>query len=249
MKKYYDKIYNSVYSSVTKTLTDKALNKLVKSEYLRDTTSILPLTLLTILIRGSFNFLIVSRLRTENYWFDFPFSVFVTVVLTLFSPRIYNNISRTYDDEIKMFSQSVIDSYWTEGWEYIETWKGRIFGTIGISSIILLRFIDINSLMIQEFIFHTMISSVIVDYLSNISEVDKKYEEIKEDKKLSKTDSRVKIIETPKKIESYSNLISLENENINECMEKTLKYEIINDYSLDDKSFIDMNMFNSENSD
>ena len=200
---------------------------------MRDTTSILPLTLLTVLIRGSFNFLIVSRLRTDSYWFDFPFSVSITVILTLFSPRIYNNLSRTYYDEIKMFSQSVVDSYWTEGWEYIETWKGRILGSIGTAIIFFLFFVEVDSLMIQEFIFHTMISSVIVDYLTKVNSED---------------DSKVKIIETPKKIDSYSNLDSLDDIEDIHVRKKVLDYMIINDYSLDDKSFVDMDMFNSEHS-
>lgn len=224
--KYYDKLYNKAQ----KTLTNKALKKFVKSDYLRDTTSILPLTLLTIFIRGIFNFLITSRLKTNYFIFDFPFSVFITVSLTLLSPFLYEHIAKSYDKEIKDFSKNVIDSYYTQGWIFIEVWKSRILGSIGVAIISILFFVEVNSFMIQEFIFHTMVSSILVDYLT--SELVEK--------------EKVKIIEIPKKVESYNNLIAEEDKEKNK---KELDYEIIPDYSLQEEGFMDMNMFNESDSD
>ena len=235
--KYYDKLYNKLYDKAQKTLTNKALKKFVKSDYLRDTTSILPLTLLTLLIRGIFNFLITSRLKTNYIYFDFPFSIFITVSLTLFSPILYNHISKSYDKEIKDFSKNVIDSYYTQGWIFIEVWKSRILGSIGVGIISILFFVEVNSFMIQEFIFHTMISSIIVDYLTN--EVDSDNIENNEN---NDNVEKVKIIEVPKKVESYNNLIAEEDRED----KKELDYEIITDYSLQKEGFMDLNMFDDD---
>ena len=222
--KYYDKLYNKAQ----KTLTNKALKKFVKSDYLRDTTSILPLTLLTLFARGIFNFLITSRIKTNYIFLDFPLSVSVTVLLTLFSPILYNHISKTYDKEIKVFSKNVIDSYYTQGWIFIEIWKSRILGSIGMFTILILFFVEINSFIIQEFIFHTMISSIIVDYLTS----DKRNDEMDDG-------NIVKVIETPKKIDSYK---SFDDINLTEKDVNILDYQIIQDYSIDSR-FVDMNIF------
>jgi hypothetical protein len=152
MKRVY-KLYDKTTNKIKTSLTDIALDKFVKSEYLRDTTTILPLTLLSIVIRGTFNFLIVSRIKTSIYLLDFLISVIVTIILAFSSPQIYNSISRTYDAEMKNFSSLVIDSYWAEGWSFIERWKAIILGSSGVFLILLLFLIEVNSSMIQEFIF------------------------------------------------------------------------------------------------
>ena len=58
MWKYYDKITGKFIKNAKK----YALKKFVKSDYLKETTSILPLTILTFITRSIFNFLITSRL-------------------------------------------------------------------------------------------------------------------------------------------------------------------------------------------
>lgn len=205
--KYYDKIFNKV----TNNLSSLALNKFIKSDYLRDTTSILPLTFLTIFIRASLNFLIVSRIHFNLYLLDFIFSIFITVVLAFFSPYIYHHIEKSYDEEIKHFSKLVIDSYWDEGWSFIERWKSIILGSSGVFIIFSLFFIEINSSMIQEFIFHTMLSSIIIDHLTKLKESIRM-------RKLKKDDSPIviRIKEKPSNVLlradlSYNNLELLSN--------------------------------------
>jgi hypothetical protein len=214
MKRVY-KLYDKTTNKIKTSLTDIALDKFVKSEYLRDTTTILPLTLLSIVIRATFNFLIVSRIKTNIYLLDFFISVIVTIVLAFSSPTIYNSVSRTYDAEIKNFSSLVIDSYWVEGWSFIERWKTIILGSSGVFLILILFLIEVNSTMIQEFIFHTMISSAIVDYLTKLKDkiiLSKR----QADQKVEKTSPlSIKILEKPSDVlsranASYSNLSKLD---------------------------------------
>lgn len=154
------------YYKFTKKIKNYSLKKIIQSDYLRDTSTILPLTLVMIFTRGTFNFLITSRLQTGIYLLDFIFSLFVTVVFAFGSPFIYNFYNHILENETKIFSTHVINSFWNEGWEYFEYWKSRILGSLAIFLIFLLFFIEINSLVIQEFIFHTMISSLIIDYIN-----------------------------------------------------------------------------------
>ena len=183
MWRYYDKLFKKAKGF--------ALKKIVKSDYLKETTSILPLTLMTITTRGIFNFLITSRLKTDIYLVDFLFSLFITVFFTLSSPYLYNVFNKSWKNEIDDFSKNVINSFWLEGWVFFEYWKVRILGTTGMVTIFILFFVEINSRMIQEFIFHTMVSSAIVDYITNmnVKKIDNK--------------PKVKLIENANIIESY----------------------------------------------
>jgi hypothetical protein len=142
------------------------LKKFVKSDFLRDTTTIIPLYLVMILTRGTFNFLITSRLQTGIYFLDFFFSLFVTVCFALFSPFLLNFYSFILENETKIFSTHVLNSFWNEGWTYFDYWRVRILGSIGVFTIFLLFFVEINSLFIQEWIIHMMISSLIIDYIN-----------------------------------------------------------------------------------
>lgn len=226
MKRVY-KLYDKTTNKVKSTLTDIALDKFVKSEYLRDTTTILPLTLLSIVTRATFNFLIVSRIQTKIYLLDFIISIIVTIVLAFLSPHIYNIISRTYDAEIKNFSALVIDSYWLEGWSFIERWKTIILGSSGIFIILILFLIEVNSPMIQEFIFHTMISSAIVDYLTKLKD-----KIILSNKQLNKQPEKtsplsIKILENPSDVLSRANT---SYNNLSKLDKKTINLEYIEDY-------------------
>lgn len=158
----YDKVF-SLNDKLTKKAKNYALKKFVASDYLRDVSAVLPLTLITILTKFVFNFLITSRLTTNNYFIDFGTSIIVNVSFTLLSPFFYNLITYILHNEVNEFVKNVIDNLHTTGWVYFEYWKTRILGISGISIIIILFFVEINSRWIQEFIFHTMICSIIVD--------------------------------------------------------------------------------------
>ena len=228
MKRVY-KLYDKTTNKVTSTLTNIALDKFVKSEYLRDTTSILPLMLLTTMIRSVFNFLIVSRIKTEIYLIDFCVSILVTITLAFLSPYIYNHIAKMYDTEIKNFSKLVIDSYWIEGWTFIERWKTIILGSSGIFIILILFVIELNSYMVQEFIFHTIISSAIIDYLTQLKDRLQKNQT-----RISNSPLAVKVIEKPSTVlsratSSYKNLSVLEDSPI-PLKSQLIDYIYVEDY-------------------
>ena len=134
-----------------KELVEK-FKKVVKSEYLKETSSVLPLTLLTIVFKGIFSFLITSRLQTDIYILDNLVSLIVTICFTLSSPFLYNVFNKSFKTEVDRLNKAIIDSFWLEGWDFYEYWKVRIFGTIGLISMILLFFIEINSRISLSFI-------------------------------------------------------------------------------------------------
>lgn len=209
MLNYLNKKYDKYYDKFMKKAKKYALKKFVRSEYLKETTSILPLTLITIVTRSIFNFLITSRLKIDIYVIDFTFSLFVTVIFSVYSPYLYNLFNKNLKEDVEDFSKFIIDSFWKEGWVFYEYWKVRILGTLGTIFIILLFFVEINSVMIQEFIIHTMISSAIVDYLNNLY--------------LEKDAPKVKIIEKTEIVESYYPEEKLKKTN-------SLDFLIIEDY-------------------
>ena len=214
--KYY---YKKVRDKATKTLADIALDKFVKSDYLRDTTTILPLTLLTTVTRSVFNFLITSRLKTDIYLFDFFLSLCITVFFSFYSPFLYNILNIILEKEVKDFSANFIESIWKDGFQYIQFWKVRIGSAIGIFLIFLLFFVEINSRMIQESIVHLLISSGIVDYLNNLNHLKIEDSKKKEDKEKERTSPlSIKVMIPQKEMKeilltssnSYTNLLSVD---------------------------------------
>lgn len=208
-------------------LLNIAIERFIKSDYLTETVTILPLTLITILVRAIFNFLITSRIYTSYFILNFIMNLIVTVSLSLCSPIIYIGFHRTYEEELKEFSKIVLDSVWLEGWIFIDQWKNRIFGSLGIMTVIVLFFIEVNSRMIQEAIIHTIISSMIIDYLTN----------------RSVSDTKVKIYSSPTKISSYENIDSnylrtsvskadSESSDQESTLNSSITFKLVDDYSI-----------------
>lgn len=174
VKKYYKKTINFPFKLKDK-ITNKtlsrfrsyALDKFIKSEYLRNTTNIIPLSLLTTLIRIIINFLIISRIKTGVYLIDFSVSIITTIILSLLTPLFYDTISYLWQNDVLFFTNIVIDSLWgIDGPQFYELWKSRILGTIAVSTVTLLFFVEVNSYMIQEFIVHLSITGYITDKLN-----------------------------------------------------------------------------------
>lgn len=154
------------YNKSVNYFTNVFLEKIVKSNYLKNTSTVIPLTLLTIVIKAVFNFLITYRLTTNNYYIDFLISLINTIVMTLFSPYIYKFLYINFQKDLEIYSKMFIDLTWDEGWIFLIKWKNRFLGFLGIFAIFILFFIEINSRMIQEFILHTIITSLIVDSIN-----------------------------------------------------------------------------------
>jgi hypothetical protein len=203
-----------------------AIKKFVKSDYLKQTTNLLHLTILTFLTKSIFNFLITSRIRFNIYLLDMIFSIIITIIFSLYSPFFYNLIEYIFKNEIDSLSQYVISNFWEEGWAFFEYWKVRILGTLGLLCIFILFFIEINSQMIQEFILHTMISSAVVDYIykqkDNVDKIEKK--ENKEQEQEQEQEILKRVISTPNMMESYFPDFSDKKEN------NELSYSFLEDY-------------------
>ena len=122
----------------------------------------------------------------------------------MYSPRLYNLFNKNLKEDIDDFSKYIIDSFWQEGWLFYEYWKARILGALGLLFIFILFFVEINSRMIQEFVFHTMISSAIVDYLTYVNTNIKV--EIPKVKMIEKTDVIESYYPEEKKIKHSNSL-------------------------------------------
>ena len=173
------KIKDKISNKALNNFKSYALDKFIKSEYLRNTSNIIPLTLITTLIRVIINFLLITRIKTNIYLIDFTISTLTTIILSLSTPLFYDTISYIWKNDILFFTNLAIDNLWDEdGMDFFEMWKSRILGSIGLLIIILLFFVEITSRIIQEFIVQMMITAVVTDklniYFVNLIEEKKK---------------------------------------------------------------------------
>lgn len=225
--------------NVEKKVKNYAIKKFVKSDYLKQTTNLLHLTVLTFLTKSIFNFLITSRIRFNIYIIDSIFSIAVTIVFSLYSPFFYNLLEYIFKNEIDGFSQYIITNFWEEGWVFYDYWKNRILGSIGLFFIFLLFFIEINSVMIQEFILHTMISSAIVDaiYKYKFHNLQREQKEVKDREEKEKEKEEQKEQEILKRVLSKSYMMEsyFPNEN-KSSSENLLNFSYMEDYEIKKKN-------------
>ena len=154
--------------------------RLVRSDYIKDTTTFLHLSLLSFVTRTIFNFFITYRLQTNIYIVDIVFSICVTIFFSLSAPFFYTMMNRMLKDDADDFSKLVIEKFWKEGWVFFDYWKVRILTAFSIFCIIILCFVEVNSYMIQEFMGHTLVSSAIVDYINKYRDRKRAEKEKKE---------------------------------------------------------------------
>jgi hypothetical protein len=165
--------------------------RLVRSDYIKDTTTFLHLSLLSIVTRTIFNFFITYRLQTNIYVVDIIFSICVTIFFSLSAPFFYMMMNRMLKDDADYFSRLVIEKFWKEGWVFFDYWKARILAAFCILCILILFFVEVNSYMIQEFMGHTLVSSAIVDCINKYR--DRKRAEIeRKERKKERTEKRLR---------------------------------------------------------
>jgi hypothetical protein len=249
MKNLYEKVTNKVSNFLQdqfgETVKQYAVKKLVKSDYLKETTSIVPLTLISMCCKSVLNFLLFYRIQTKNFIIDSIFSLFLTVTLSLFSPLIGNVFSQLLKVQLDDFSQHLIDNFYNEGWSYYEYWKNRIFLFIGTSTVFLLFFIEVNSFMIQELIIHTMLSSFITDrifqYTNNMRKLEEKttiFYDIDPLESYISSDSNKEIIQYKEKIPEKMNISKKNmNKNITKNNRKNLEFSFFEDYTSNSTHF------------
>lgn len=167
MLAFFEKWYGKGKRGLVKRSKNYVLKKFVKSDYLRETTSLIPLSLITIVTKNLFNFLVTYRLKTDVYWIDFLFSICTTVGFSLSSPFFYHLTEYFVGEDVDRLSKYCLDSLWKDGWVFFEYWKTRILGGIAITTIIVLQFVEIDSRYCQETIIHLMITSAILDSINN----------------------------------------------------------------------------------
>jgi len=150
-----------------------AYESLLRSKFALEKLNIIPISLVSIMIRTVFNFLLFSRLVTGIHWLDFMISMIVTIFMTLLSPFFYSAV-KNYEEVFTRHTNNVVNNFLgPNGWEYIDNIKNMIIFSLGILSLIVLQFVQINSRYLQEVIIHTLItgyvSDKILNFINNIS--------------------------------------------------------------------------------
>ena len=173
----YLDIFNIFYKKSKKTAISYvgtyAYDSFLRSKFARDKINTLPMSIVSMIIRVVFNFLIFSRLVTGIKMLDFVLSMIVTTIITLMAPFFYTSI-KAHDDFFLLHTNYVIDRFMGPGgWEYIEKIKNRLLLSIGILLIFILQFIKINSRFVQEFIVHALITGFVSDLIQRWIDVPK----------------------------------------------------------------------------
>lgn len=173
------------YYSVWSFLAKKGKKKIIKyastyiyenalrSKYTIEKLNTIPLSLISMGLRGIFNFLLFSKLLTGIHWLDFFISMFVTIFVTVLSPFFYTAV-KSCEPQITKYTNIFIDNFLgPNGWEYLDAIKNIILLSLGVLLIIVLQFVEVDSRYLQELIVHTLITGYVSDkiliYLSELT--------------------------------------------------------------------------------
>lgn len=168
-----DFVYNKSKKKVISYAGSYAYDSLLRSKFAREKINTIPMTLVTIIVRSILNVLLFSKFVTGYKILDFTISVIITIIITLLSPFLYKSVE-VHKDGFMSYTNSFMDRFMgQDGWEYIETVKNRSLLTIGLTIIMLLQFIEVNSRYLQEIIVHTLITGFISDQIQKYIETPK----------------------------------------------------------------------------
>lgn len=166
---YYLDMFHWIYKKTKR----KALNyagsyayeSFFRSEFAREKINTLPISIVALVARTIFNFLLFSRLKTGIELLDFLVSVMVTVGVTLLSPLFYSAIN-TYHDGFMFYTNIFVDNFLgPDGWGYLDNIKNIIFLVLGVGVIVVLQFVEINSRYLQVLVIHLLLTGFISDQL------------------------------------------------------------------------------------
>ena len=145
-----------------------AAKKFIRSKYAIDKLNTIPLVIFSSILRSILGFLIFNNLKTGDKYTDFGISICLTVITTITSPFFYAMASSQTDFFERYTNIFIQDISRTEGYNnYMQ--KRMLYKTvIMICIIIILNFINITSRYIQEIVFHSLISSWIVEIILKI---------------------------------------------------------------------------------
>lgn len=152
-----------------------AYESFFRSKFAREKINAIPMSVISLILRFIFNFLVFSHLQTGIEWLDFIISMIITILITLLSPIFYTSI-QAHEENFMRYTNIFINNFLgPNGWEYVERVKKGLFLTIGIFLIILLQWIEVNSRYLQGLIVHMMITGFISDqimqYIVKLSEI------------------------------------------------------------------------------
>ena len=140
-----------------------AYESFFRSKFAREKINGVPMSIIALVIRSIFNFLIFSRLRTGIYWLDFIMSMIVTVIVTLLAPVFYTSI-KAHEDGFMRYTNIFVDNFLgPNGWDYVENFKNKMLFALGLVMVIILQFVTVDSRYLQELIIHTLITGFISD--------------------------------------------------------------------------------------
>lgn len=142
-----------------------AYESFFRSKFAREKINTIPMSVVSMITRTIANFLVFSRLRTGYHWFDFIMSMIITVLITVFSPFFYTSV-KAHEESFMKYTNIFVDNFLgPNGWEYVENIKNRIVLALGITVLIILQFVEINSRYLQELIIHTLITGYVSDQI------------------------------------------------------------------------------------
>nr|QBK91483.1 MAG: hypothetical protein LCPAC302_01030 [Pithovirus LCPAC302] len=136
-----------------------------RSKFAKEKLNTVPMSVLVLIVRIILNFLILSKIKTDNSYFNFAMSIGLTVIITLMSPLFYISI-KAHEKGFMIYTDRFIDNFLGDnGWEYVEMIKNIFVIIISVIILIILEFVEINSRYVQRMIVHALISGIISDRL------------------------------------------------------------------------------------
>lgn len=142
-----------------------AAKKFIRSKYAIDKLNTIPLVIFSSILRSIIGFLIFNNLKTGDRHTDFGISVCLTVVTTISSPFFFAMASSQSIFFENYTNILIKDISRTEGYNYYTKRRILYKTIIMIFIIVVLNFVTITSFYIQEIIFHSLVSSWIVEII------------------------------------------------------------------------------------
>jgi len=147
-----------------------ALKNFGKSKYARQSFNTLPTSVIAGLLKAIVNFLILYRLHTGAYWFDFCLSMLVTMVTAAISPVFYV-IAQEREADLMAFSNHFLDQLMAQGVDYLRMWQSRSAVVLGAVAIVFLLFVEVNSTYLIQCIIEYLLAFWVVDKVNQFRDV------------------------------------------------------------------------------
>lgn len=170
LKGFVNKKWERIQSAALKKVGKYAWGRFATANVTRNYANMIPLMIVSMIIRMFVNWILFYRLRSGRWFLDFCIAIVISVFTSVISPFFYA-IAETKKKELLKITNNTLDhlfgiqptSSGQIGWAYLLDMRNKIFLCICCFLLIVLQFVEITSYDIQEFIIHLLISSWIVD--------------------------------------------------------------------------------------